>query len=235
MKEMNGKTVLIGLIALTVGGFAGWFVGSGGIPPVPPFSPYLIHTVVKPMPVPGAITQSQVDFQMGMRKLWEDHITWTRLYIESSAAELKDTTLTAQRLLKNQEDIGAAIKPYYGAAAGDQLTTLLKAHIQGAVDIINAAKAGNSAAVAAANKKWYANGDDIAAFLAAANPNWSKADLSAMMKMHLDLTLQEAVDRLGGKYSNDIVDYDEVHNHILTMSDALSAGIIKQFPEKFSN
>jgi hypothetical protein len=65
-----------------------------------------------------------------MRMLWEEHVAWTRLYIVSFAAGLADTTATAQRLLKNQVDIGNAIRPFYGNAAGDQLTALLKQHIR---------------------------------------------------------------------------------------------------------
>src|SRR5205814_5944383 len=63
----------------------------------------------------------QLDFRNAMRKLWEDHITWTRVLIISAAADLPDRDAATQRLLQNQVDIGNAIKPYYGAAAGDQL------------------------------------------------------------------------------------------------------------------
>ena len=61
-----------------------------------------------------------------MRKLWEDHVTWTRLFIVSAAAGAPDTDATAQRLLQNQVDIGNAVKPLYGEAAGSQLTSLLR-------------------------------------------------------------------------------------------------------------
>jgi len=178
---------------------------------------------------------STQDFHDAMRKLWEDHITWTRLYIVSFAADLPDTDAVATRLLKNQEDIGDAIRPIYGDAAGDQLTQLLKDHITGAVDLLKAAKAGDSAAVQSASDKWYANGDDIATFLNSANPdNWPLDDLKAEMKMHLDLTLAEATAHLGGDAEKSIAAYDDVHNHILGMADILSSGIIKQFPDKFS-
>ena len=76
-----------------------------------------------------------------MRKLWEDHVTWTRLAIVSFAAGLPDLQATEDRLLRNQTDIGNAIKPYYGQAAGNRLTALLREHILGAVALLQAAKA----------------------------------------------------------------------------------------------
>ena len=132
-----------------------------------------------------------------MRKLWEDHITWTRLYIVSATASLPDKDATAQRLLRNQADIGNAIKPFYGEAAGTKLTALLKDHITIAVEIIDAAMKGDAARKDDAVKRWSANADDIAAFLSGANPsNWPAADMKKMMRDHLDLTTAELVARL---------------------------------------
>jgi hypothetical protein len=181
-----------------------------------------------------ASKMSAHDFSNAMRKLWEDHITWTRLYIVSAAADLPDKDLTTQRLLQNQVDIGNAIKPFYGEEAGTKLTALLKDHILGAAAIIAAAKAGNQPAVDAADKKWYANADDIASFLSGANPKqWPLAEMKAGMKTHLDLTLAEATARLKGDFATDIREYDKIHEHILGLADLLSNGIIKQFPNKF--
>src|SRR2546423_954483 len=80
-----------------------------------------------------------------MRKLWEDHITWTRVFIISAAGDLPDKATATDRLLQNQVDIGNAIKPYYGAAAGDQLTALLRDHILISADVVAAAKANDQA------------------------------------------------------------------------------------------
>ncbi len=174
------------------------------------------------------------DFQQAMRKLWEDHVTWTRLYIVSVAGGLPDADLTAQRLLQNQTDIGNAIKPFYGEAAGNQLTKLLREHILGAAAVLAAAKAGDKAKTDAASTIWYANAEEIAVFLANANGKaWPLAEMKAGMKMHLDLTLQEAVDRLQGRYAEDIRAYDEIHAHILGLADLLSTGLIAQVPDRF--
>jgi len=180
------------------------------------------------------LTTRQLAFHDGMRKLWEDHITWTRLAIVSFAAGLPDLQATEDRLLANQEDIGDAIKPYYGKAAGNQLTKLLKEHILGAVTLMSAAKSGDQDAIAKAGDAWYANGNEIADFLHSANPhNWAKGEMRSMMKGHLDQTLQEAVDRLNGRFEADVRDYDVVHRHILEMADMLSDGIMRQFPRRF--
>ena len=177
-------------------------------------------------------------FHDAMRKLWEDHIVWTRQFIVSAATEaenLPDTGPTVDRLLANQTHIGDAIKPFYGEAAGDQLTQLLREHILTAADIIAAAKAGDGDAVEAASAAWYANANEIATFLSEANPrNWPLGEMQAHMKSHLDLTLEEAVARLQGRYADDIAAYDKVHADILEMADMLSAGIIAQFPSRFA-
>jgi hypothetical protein len=180
------------------------------------------------------LTSKQLAFHDGMRKLWEDHITWTRLAIVSFAGGLPDFDATAGRLLENQEDIGDAIKPYYGKRADDQLTALLKEHIAGAVDLLKAAKAGDDAKFAQVKDAWYRNGDEIARFLSDANPKyWKFGKVSALMRGHLDQTLEEAAARLKGDFAADIRAYDEIHHHILRMADTLSSGIIKQFPKQF--
>ena len=170
-----------------------------------------------------------------MRKLWEDHVTWTRLFIVSALAGAPDTDATAQRLLQNQTDIGNAIKPLYGDAAGAQLTALLRDHILTAADLLGAAKAGDNAKVTTTKDRWYANGDEIAGFLAQANPvHWPVSEMGPMMRAHLDLTLSEAVNHLKGDFAAGIADYDRIHVQILEMSDMLTDGIVRQHPGQFS-
>jgi len=179
-------------------------------------------------------TERSVEFRNGMRQLWEEHIVWTREFIVSFAAGTGDQDEVAARLLANQTDIGDAIKPYYGDAAGEALTVLLREHILGAVTLLQAAKSGDAQAFEVANAAWYENGTEIAQFLNAANPqNWPLDHTTHHMTMHLDLTLQEAAHRLGGDFQADIADYDAVHKAILEMADFLSLGIINQFPKDF--
>jgi hypothetical protein len=177
--------------------------------------------------------QAVLKLNNSMRQLWEDHITYTRNFIISALAGLEDTGKVTERLLRNQEDIGNAIKPFYGGEAGVKLTALLKDHILIAADIVKAAKAGDGGGVDKGQKRWHANADDIAAFLSGANPHWSKAQLTDMLYKHLEYTTNEVVSRLKKDWAADIAAYDKGHEHMLMFSDALTKGIVKQFPKKF--
>jgi hypothetical protein len=178
-------------------------------------------------------SQAELTLRQDMRKLWTDHTVWTRDYIIASVDGKPDAQAAATRLLKNQDDIGNAVAAYYGKDAGDKLTALLKQHINIAVDLINAAKVNDQVKFNDANAKWKANGQEIADFLASANPNWPQATMRDMMAKHLATTTDEVTARLNKKYDDDVRAYDAVYDHILMMSDALSDGIIKQFPDKF--
>ena len=173
------------------------------------------------------------ELRIAMHKLWEDHVTWTRNVILNIMDDLPGTSEAVGRLLQNQDDIGNAIKPFYGDAAGKELTRLLREHITIAADLLKAAKVGNNKAFEDANKSWFVNADEISKFLSKANQAWKFADMKKMMDDHLDLTTSQAVARLKKDYAADVIAYDKVHDEILMMADMLVAGIVKQFPGKF--
>jgi hypothetical protein len=210
-------------------------------------------------------TPATESLRAAMRKLWSDHVIWTRQYIVSaiagphgltdvaehvplgqagravtstaqaalSAVPLAEADAAAARLLRNQEDIGNAIVPFYGEDAGKKLTDLLKSHIMIAVELVAAAKAGDNKKFEQNDQEWEENADEIAVFLAGANPNWPEADVRDLLAQHLSLTKGEAVARLEQDWERDVQAFDDIYTEILTMADALSEGIVKQFPDRF--
>jgi hypothetical protein len=211
---------------------------------VPVAALYLVSVAAQAQAAPSAASSTgmyetsrataAVEVKMAMRKLWEEHIVYTRNYIISELAGLPDRDAVAQRLLRNQDDIGNAIKPYYGDAAGKKLSALLRDHIVVATEVVKTAKAGDKMKLADAQRKWTANGKEIAAFLSGANPNWPKKTLEEMLQKHLDLTTGEVVGRLNKDWAADIKAYDDGHTHMLMFADTLTDGIAKQFPAKFN-
>jgi len=179
------------------------------------------------------LTRSAVDLRLAMRTLWEDHLLYTRNYIISALAKLPDAQAVAGRLLRNQDDIGNAVKPFYGDEGGKKLTSLLRDHILVATEVVKAALDGKTDELTKAQAKWTANADELAAFLSGANPHWDKAKLEDMLHKHLEYTTQEVVSRLKADWPGDIAAYDKGHAHMLMFADMLTAGIVAQFPDKF--
>jgi hypothetical protein len=175
-----------------------------------------------------------VAFHDRMRALWEAHGSWTHMVITSFVGNLPNLSAEEQVLLQNQVDIGNAVKPYYGRAAGNKLTKLLRAHILGAVKVLEAAKSGGKAALAQAEAAWFANGRQIADFLHGANPRFlPRPAARRMMRIHLDQVIEQAVDELKGNYAADARAFAPYMRHILDMADMISSGIIRQFPSRF--
>jgi hypothetical protein len=174
-----------------------------------------------------------VKLQAAMRKLWIDHILWTGTYIDSAIAGLEDQKDVLARLLRNQQDIGDAVKPFYGDKAGNKLAELLREHILIAGQITDAAKRGNEADVKRFDAQWHRNADDIAKLLSSVNPNWKQKELQSLLYTHLQFVTAQVTTRLKKDWVGDITAFDQGEDHIIKLADVLTQGIIKQFPNRF--
>jgi len=177
--------------------------------------------------------QNAIDLYSLQRRLWKDHVYWTRSYIVSATEGAKDQDAVLKRLLQNQMDIGNSIKPYYGDKAGNELGKLLTEHIVIAGQLVDAVKKGDTAKAAIINKDWYRNADDIAKFMSKANPNWSEQQVKEMLYTHLKYVSDEAVARLKNDYAGEIAIFDKNKNHMVMFADEITNGIMKQFPDSF--
>ena len=167
------------------------------------------------------------------RKLWEDHITWTRVVIMGILDELPGTNTYIERLLQNYEDMEDALAPYYGDDA-EVLGDLIKDHLVIAAELLTAANNGDAAGVEAARVRWYANAHDIAVQMSEMNPQfWPLQETEDMWVEHLDATLLEATTHLSGDFAGEVAAYDQIHDLALEMADFMSDGVMQQFPSQF--
>ena len=181
-------------------------------------------------------TTAQIGLYTAMHQLWSQHMEWTYATVDAFFHNQKALQPTLDRLLQNQHDIGAAIVPFYGQTAGDQLTKLLLTHINDAVPVLQAARAGDTPALNKALDAWYANAKQIADFLSAADPkNWPTSATEPMLKEHITQTAAYSVDLLKGDYAQAITDYGKAEQHMAMLADVLSKGIIAEFPRKFAH
>lgn len=179
------------------------------------------------------LSPSAAALKQEMRKLWIDHVVWTRLYLVSRIGGVGDQEQVLARLLRNQKDIGDAFKPYYGDAAGTKLTGLLTEHIVLAGKLLDALLSGKSEEAAAYNKQWYKNADDIAKFLSVANPNWPYKEMKDDLETHLKLITEDVSARMNKDWNASVVAFDKGEDHMAMFGDKLAEGVVKQFPAKF--
>jgi predicted lipoprotein with Yx(FWY)xxD motif len=180
--------------------------------------------------------RSEILLHDTMRMLWEQHVMWTRMVIIDIADGLASQANDTARLLKNYDDMEDALKPFYGVEKAEEFGELMKAHLTIAAELVQAAKNGDSAATADAEKRWYANADSLAGFFNKVNKKlWQKKAVQDMFYEHLKMTKDEAVARLNKDYSTDSMTYDAIEKQAIMMADALSDGLIKQFPAKFNS
>ena len=102
-----------------------------------------------------------------------------------------------------------------------------------AVDLLAAAKAGDTKGFTKHDKRWTANGKEIGEFLSSANPHISKRDVANLLTLHLKLTKDFAVARMEKRWEDAVQAYDDILVEITTLSDAIADGIVAQFPAKF--
>jgi hypothetical protein len=179
-----------------------------------------------------ASVKADDELQTQMLELWKQHVAWNRNVMLCIVDELPGTTQAVNRLQQNKIEIGNAIKPYYGTAKGDELTTLLQAHVSISVEVMLFAKEKKNQQLQEANDRWYANAGAIAAFLANLNSYWASDKIQLIIKEQLHFTTTQAICRIKKDYAADIVAYDKAQSNVLQMAEVFADGIAHQFPEK---
>lgn len=175
------------------------------------------------------LTCAQLQISNTNRRLWTEHVLWTRFFIVSTAFGLPDLPFVTQRLLKNPYDSANELRPLYGEQTAMRFEELFTEHLLIAAQLVNAAKAGDTAGAEKQRKEWYANANAIAHFLAAINPFWSECVWRDLLFDHLRMTEDEAVQILTGQYERSIEEFDDIQAEALEMADVMTCGIIRQF------
>jgi plasmid stabilization system protein ParE len=175
-----------------------------------------------------------VELRNALREVFSDHLVNHRmfaicLYFKSPSA----ADSYAKALFANAKALAQAIASLYGEAAGRQFESLFSGHIGAAAAYADAAFKGDEAAKRKAAEALLNNADQIADFLAKANPNIPRDAAVSLLREHAR-QLMASVDALAkGDVKGEVSIWDTAVKNVLTIADALADAIVKQFPEKF--
>ncbi|MPM01316.1 hypothetical protein SDC9_47556 [bioreactor metagenome] len=179
--------------------------------------------------VPSNLSPKQQQLYNTLRRLWMEHVLWTRFFIVSTAFDLPDLEYVTNRLLRNPADFAYVLRPLYGSERAMRFANLLTDHLQIAGQLVNAAKAGDTGSADRLREKWYLNASEIASFLSELNPCWDVITWRELLYDHLKMTENEATYILSGEYTAGIDQYAAIQEEALIMADVMARGIIGQF------
>ncbi len=173
---------------------------------------------------------SMMDLINQFRQLWVEHAAWTAFTIYSMVQSLPEAEVYTQRLLRNPTDFAAAMEPFYGVEAAQELGQLLSEHLTIAAELVKAAMAGDNNAMTDADRRWHENADKIAGLLASLNPYWNEEEWMVMMSEHLDNVSNYADTLMSKDYAANVRAFDQMLDQVLEMGDMMAEGISMQFP-----
>lgn len=186
-----------------------------------------------PPPAPASVPAPKL--QAAMRGLWHDHIVHSREYaMAMHAHNPADAKKAADAVVENAKQISGAVAGFYGKPGGDRLMELLAGH-WGAIKAMTDARAKSDTAGAdKAMKDASANVDEIAKFLAGANPNLPEDTVRGLYLAHVAHHSQQIQQIMAGDTAGEATSWADMQTHMDSIADALTGAIAKQFPDKAS-
>lgn len=182
--------------------------------------------------IPGATKTVVTD--AALRDLWVGHVFWVRAVVVESLAHNDTAVSVAEKeVVANAKEIGAAIEPFYGKEASEKLFTLLAGHYGAIKQYLEATLAGSKESQDVAFKALVGNAGEIAKFLSGANPKLPYDALNGLLVAHGTHHVQQILQLKAGDYAEEAKTWNAMKNHMYVIADALTDGLVKQFPKKF--
>lgn len=175
------------------------------------------------------LQKDELDLNNDMREAWSRHGFLGTLYLLSLYYALPNVEVIQESVEKTPEEIASVFGKFYSQVMVNQLTSLLKEHVQLTSDMMKALRDGESDEAEKIEQEWRANADRIARMLSSANANYNYEELARMLNMHLDLMKRQMTTDLNNQYEDFMKATNENDRHMLHIADALTEGLVKQF------
>lgn len=192
------------------------------------------HVTHQQATTPAAMSAKLAATQDALRDLWVEHVFWIRNYVVATAAHNDSAKqVAAEQIVANATAISAAVASFYGEPAGKQLLNLLAGHWGAVKDYSDATFASNADGQQKATKQLTSNAQQIAGFLAGANPHLPEDALFALLSAHGAHHIAQIQQLSAGDYAAEAKTWSAMRLHMFTIGDALTNGLAKQFPDRF--
>lgn len=177
----------------------------------------------------NTVQRDEIDLNNDMRKAWQQHNYWARMYMTSLYNTLGDLNEVGTRLMQTPEDIASVYDKFYPLSVINQLTALLTEHTRLTGEVMKATQHPEMAGMENVERQWYQNAEQVAKLLSSINSEYSYDDILKALTRHLDMTKRQMLAALNQEFDEEIRIFDESENQILEMADYLTNGLLEQF------
>lgn len=166
-------------------------------------------------------------------RLLAEHAFLAAEAMRSGVTDAPDFDAVAAAIGGNSSDLQAVVEAAYGAAAGEAFRELWDGHVSGYVNYIDASRSNDEAARTAATNEINSYADQLADFLAAANPHLDAAALSQLFQEHAGHLIGQVEAFAARDYDGTYSLVRTGYRHMFAAGEALASGIAAQMPDKF--
>ena len=179
------------------------------------------------------VSKAEQNLNNYLRLLWLENVYWLQMAIQSMIFDLPDAGISSARLMQNPRDFEMAMQTFYGNDDAAAFAELMSNHLTIANELVNALMNSNANAAADAERRWYANADQMASFLSSINSNWSQESLQNLLRDHLDMIKNIVNDMLAGNFEESVTAFTDLESQATELADVMTDGIIREFPQYF--
>lgn len=174
---------------------------------------------------PQCITYSQMNLIINSRVYFRRLVTWTRAYLISRYLGIGTAEELFGRLYLESLELGNMLEIVFGRELADQDAQLASQYAIGLRDLITAQMAGDTEGVNKHLGELYQNASDRAAFGAKINPYWNKEELTRLLNLYIQYTIEEANALTSGDYSKESEPYERLTALTEELGDFIAQGL----------
>lgn len=134
-----------------------------------------------------------MDWEEYITSLWTERLVWVRQLILSIMFDLRDLGFVAQRVQRNDVELGQILGNIYGADAGERFEHLLGVYIRILSEVASTIRTGNNTDLLI--QQWAGVAEEIAEFLSQSNPYWEKSAVESLIRDELRLEFNFASEK----------------------------------------
>lgn len=164
-----------------------------------------------------------MDWEEYVTQLWTERLVWVRQLIISQMLSLRDFPFVAQRLQRNDAELGQILGSVFGPEAGARFEQLLGEYIRNLNGVASTVKSGNDPDPLM--QQWYGSAAEIGEFASQINPYWGKSAVESLIDDEIGLESDLLSGLKNDEFARVVANFDPAYDKALEAARFMIYGI----------